>query len=106
MEWIDDDRIERLVACVDARIADADSPQEEARRLVAALRLVVHRQVGAVGYFRVARTDSAAASELAISSWNLLVYIACIWRDHADFPIDAAIETYEFDAENPLMPPP
>ncbi|MEU8119238.1 hypothetical protein AB0C21_11075 [Spirillospora sp. NPDC049024] len=106
MERITEDQIARLVAFVEARIADADSPQEEMRRMVAALRLVVHRQVGAVGYFRAAHTDSVAAAEIAIGSWNLLVYIACIWRDHSEFPVDAAIETYEFVAENPLMPPP
>lgn len=104
MERITDDQIARLVAFVDARISDVDSLQEEVRHMVAALRLVADRQIAAVRYFRASRSESDAAVELANASWNLLVSVATIWRDRSDFPVDAAIETFEFDADNPLMP--
>ena len=106
MERITEDQISRLVKFVDARVAEVESLQEEeARRAAAALRLIVHKQVGAVRYHRVASPEGAAASEdLAIGSWNLLVYVAQVWRDHREFPADAAIETFEFDAEHPLLP--
>ncbi|MFE5097402.1 hypothetical protein ACFRCI_45790 [Streptomyces sp. NPDC056638] len=104
MEQITEDQIARLVTFVYERISDADSLQEEARRTVTALRLVADKQVAAVRYFRASRSESAAVAEHANASWNLLVSVAHIWRDHSEFPIDAAMETFEFDAENPLMP--
>ncbi|MDX3570467.1 hypothetical protein [Streptomyces sp. ID05-47C] len=103
MERITEDQIARLVSFVHARILDADSLQEEACRTVTALRLVVDKQVAAVRYFRSSPSGSAAVAEHANASWNLLVSIARIWRDHSEFPIDAAMETFDFDAESPLM---
>ncbi|MBJ6632799.1 hypothetical protein [Streptomyces sp. I5] len=104
MERITEDQIARLVAFVYARISDAASLQGEARRAVAALRLVADKQVAAVRYLRASRSENAAVVEHANSSWNLLVSVARIWRDHSDFPVDAVVETFEFDADNPLMP--
>ncbi|MER6749620.1 hypothetical protein ACFW6C_04670 [Streptomyces fungicidicus] len=104
MERITEDQIARLVSFVYARILDADSLQEEARRTVTALRLVADKQVAAVRYFRASPSGSAAVAEHANASWNLLVSIARIWRDHSEFPTDAAMETFDFDAESPLMP--
>jgi hypothetical protein len=105
MEWITEDQIARLVTFVDERISDSDSLQGEALRTVTALRLVVDKQIAAVRYFRTSRSESIAVAEHANASWNLLVSIAHVWRNHSAFPIDAATETFEFDADNPLMPP-
>ncbi|MFD0043042.1 hypothetical protein ACFVIZ_35970 [Streptomyces anulatus] len=104
MERITEGQISRLVSFVYARISDADALQEEARRTVTALRLVADKQVAAVRYFRASPSSGAAVAEHANASWNLLVSIARIWRDHSEFPIDAAMETFDFDAESPLMP--
>ncbi|MEV0537158.1 hypothetical protein [Kitasatospora sp. NPDC050463] len=106
MDRITEEQIGRLVKFVYARISGADSlREEEARRTTTALRLTVDKQVAAVRYYRASPPESAAVSEVhATASWNLLVAIAQIWRDHSEFPIDSAIETFEFDAENPLMP--
>ncbi|MEV6398103.1 hypothetical protein AB0M39_25580 [Streptomyces sp. NPDC051907] len=104
MERITDEQIALLVSFAYARISDADALQEEACRTVTALRLVVDKQIAAVRYFRTSPSSGAAVAEHANASWNLLVSIARIWRDHSEFPIDAAMETFEFDAESPLMP--
>jgi hypothetical protein len=106
VERITEDQIGRLVQFVEARISDAGSLQEEdARRAAAALRLIVHKQVGAIRYYQAIPPEAAAVSELhATSGWNLLVYVAQVWQDHSDFPNAAAIETYEFDDEHPLKP--
>jgi hypothetical protein len=106
MERITELQIARLVNFVEARISDADSLKNEiGRRAASALRLVVHKQVGAIRYYRAAPPKATSTSELhATASWNLLVDIAHIWRDHPDFPKDAAIETFEFEAEHPLLP--
>ncbi|MFE8010711.1 hypothetical protein [Streptomyces sp. NPDC057418] len=104
MERITEDQIKRLVSFVYARILGADSLQGEARRTVAALRLVADKQVAAVRYFRASPSSGHAVADHANSSWNLLVSIARIWRDHSEFPADAAMETFEFDAESPLAP--
>lgn len=104
VERINDEQIAALVRFVYARISDTDSVKDESvRRAANALRLATDKQVAAVRYYR-ASSQSAEAVELhATSAWNLLVSIAQIWRDRVDFPADAAIETFEFDAENPLM---
>ncbi|GAA3810680.1 hypothetical protein ACFS5L_41900 [Streptomyces phyllanthi] len=108
MERITEDQIARLVTFVYARISDADSLQEEgARRMVTALRVMADKQVAAVRYYRASPSDGTGAVEVhAIASWNLLVSVAHIWRDHSEFPADAAMETFEFDAEDPLRPAP
>ncbi|WP_405986452.1 hypothetical protein [Streptomyces sp. NBC_00872] len=104
MERITEGQIALLVSFVYARLSDADALQEEARRTVTALHLVADKQVAAVRYFRSSPSSGAAVADHANASWNLLVSIARIWRDHSEFPIDAAMETFEFDAESPLMP--
>jgi hypothetical protein len=105
MERITEDQVNRLVEFVYARIPGADSlGEEEARRMATALRLVVDKQVAAIRYYRASSPEIAAVSEVhATASWNLLVSVAQIWRDHLEFPVNAAVETFEFDAENPLM---
>ena len=106
MERITEHQIALLVNFVKARISDADSLQDESgRRAASALRLVVHKQVAVIRYYRAAPPKATPTSELhATASWNLLVDVAQIWRDHPDFPNDAAIETFDFEAEHPLMP--
>ncbi|MFD8740079.1 hypothetical protein ACFV06_34920 [Streptomyces sp. NPDC059618] len=106
MERISDGQIASLVKFLLARISDEDSFRERgADRSTSALRLVVNRQVAAVRYYRACPPETAAASELhATASWNLLVTVSEVWRDHVDFPADAAMETFEFDADNPLAP--
>jgi hypothetical protein len=105
MERITEDQIARLFEFVWARISDADSLEGgEDRRATAALRLVVGKQIGAIRYYRISAPEIAAISEVhATASWNLLVSIAELWQDHLEFPIDAAVETFEFEAEHPLM---
>lgn len=105
MSRITEGQIARLISFVYARISDADSSREmESRRMVAALRLVADRQIAAVRYYRSSPARVAALTELhATASWNLLVSVAEIWRDHSDFPTDAAVETFEFDEDSPLM---
>ncbi|WP_173092833.1 hypothetical protein [Actinomadura verrucosospora] len=102
MKRITEDQIGRLVSFIDDRISDADSLQEEAHRIVTALRVTVGKQIGAVRYFRASPSSGAAVAEHANASWNLLVSIAGIWRDHSEFPSDAAVETFDFDTESPL----
>ncbi|MCC3768217.1 hypothetical protein [Streptomyces sp. UNOC14_S4] len=103
MERITEDQVGQLIRFVLARIPDAASLQGEARRAAAALRLAAYRQAAAVRFHRNASAEVAAETELhATASWNLLVALAQTWDDHPDFPIDAAIETYEFDSESPL----
>lgn len=104
MDRITDGQISQVVEFVYARILDVDSVREdEARRAVTALRLVSDKQVAAVRYYRASLPEAAALSEVhATASWNLLVSLAKVWRDHSEFPVDAAIESFEFDAENPL----
>jgi hypothetical protein len=106
MERITEDQIGRLVRFVEARVSAVGSLQEEdAHRAANALRLIVHKQVGAIRYYRAIPPSAAAAAELhATAAWNLLVQIAQVWRDHPDFPTDAATETFDFSAEHPLMP--
>ncbi|MEV7924692.1 hypothetical protein [Kitasatospora sp. NPDC088779] len=106
MERITDGQISQLVKFVYARILGADSLREdEAHRTATALRLITDKQVAAIRYYRASPPETAAVSEVhATASWNLLVSVAKIWRDHSEFPIGAAIETFEFEAENPLMP--
>ena len=94
-----------LAGFVEARIPDAETCQnEEARRRAVALRLVAMRQISAVRFYRTARPESVAAAELATGSWNLLVQLSQVWREHPDFPSDAAIETFDFDVDDPLGP--
>ncbi|MFI6056296.1 hypothetical protein ACIBCO_40340 [Streptomyces violascens] len=106
MERITDEQIARLVKFMYARISEATSLGEgETRRMTTALRLVTDRQIAAVRYYRASAPKSTEAVEVhATASWNLLASLAQLWRDHPEFPIDAAMETFEFDAENPLAP--
>ncbi|WP_157411045.1 hypothetical protein [Actinoplanes rectilineatus] len=106
MERITERQIARLVDFVEARISDTDSRESEAeRRAASALRLVVHKQVAAIRYYRSAPPKAVSTAELhATASWNLLVGVAQIWRDHLGFPEDAAIETFEFEDDHPLLP--
>ncbi|MFG2881422.1 hypothetical protein ACGFYV_03720 [Streptomyces sp. NPDC048297] len=54
-------------------------------------------------FHRASPPQQAAETELhATASWNLLVAFAHIWRDHREFPADAATETFDFDSESPL----
>lgn len=74
--------------------------------MATALRLVTDRQAAAIRHYRASSPESAAASEVhATASWDLLVSLAEVWRDHSEFPVDAAKETFEFEAENPLARP-
>ncbi|MFD3663421.1 hypothetical protein ACFWVF_23005 [Streptomyces sp. NPDC058659] len=105
MERITEDQVAQLSKFVLARIADADSLEEEARPVVMALRIAAGKQIAAVLFHRTSSPAQGAETELhAAASWNLLVAIAEVWRDHPDFPADAAIETFEFDSETPLSP--
>ncbi|GAA4378697.1 hypothetical protein GCM10023088_39940 [Actinomadura verrucosospora] len=103
MERITDDQVARLVGFVSARIPDSAPLQGEARRTAAALRLAAHKQIAAVIFHRNSPAEHAGETEvLAAASWNLLAALAGIWRDHPDFPADAAVETFDFDCESPL----
>ncbi|WP_328488121.1 hypothetical protein [Streptomyces zaomyceticus] len=105
MERVTEDQVGQLNKFVLARIADADSLQEEARPAVMALRIAAGKQIAAVLFHRTSSAVQRAETELhAAASWNLLVALAGVWRDHPDFPADAAIETFEFDSETPLSP--
>ncbi|WP_055600807.1 hypothetical protein [Streptomyces aureus] len=105
MERITEEQVARLNRFVLARIADAASLQDEARPVVMALRIAAGKQIAAVLFHRTSSPAQAAETELhAAASWNLLVALAEVWRDHPDFPADAAIETFEFDSETPLSP--
>ncbi|SEQ13080.1 hypothetical protein SAMN05216188_102162 [Lentzea xinjiangensis] len=108
MERITEDQISRLVGFVDSRVSDPLSTQDEGdRRMATALRMVVNKQIAAVRYYRASLSGGVVTSEVhAISAWNSLVSIALIWQNHPEFPADAAIETFEFDAANPLLPEP
>ncbi|MCX5521298.1 hypothetical protein OG342_00045 [Streptomyces bobili] len=103
MERITDDQVAQLVRFVSARIPDAAPLQDEARRTAVALRLAADKQIAAVRFHRTVAPERAAGTELhATASWNLLVAFAGIWHDHPEFPVDAAIETFEFDCDSPL----
>lgn len=106
MERITEYEIRRLVDFIEARISESNSrPEVGPHRLVSALRLIVHKQLAAIRYYRTIPPEAATVSEaLAIGSWNLLVNMANVWRDHSDFPDDAAMETFDFEAEDPLKP--
>ncbi|MEU3645435.1 hypothetical protein AB0E59_18785 [Lentzea sp. NPDC034063] len=106
MERITEEQLSLLVQFVLARISDLDALREgESRRAVATLRMVAYRQIAAIRHYRAVTPEKAARSEHhATASWNLLVSIAEMWRDHPEFPAGAAIETFEFDSENPLAP--
>jgi hypothetical protein len=88
------------------RLAAAQALQEEdRRRAVSALRLVADRQVAAVRYYRTSAPVGGEDIELhATASWNLLVSLAQLWKNHPEFPADAAVETFDCDAEHPLTP--
>ncbi|MCX4410209.1 MULTISPECIES: hypothetical protein [unclassified Streptomyces] len=103
MERITEDQVARLVGFVSARIPDAGPLQGEARRTAAALRLAADKQIAAVIFYRSSPAGHSGETELhAAASWNLLVALAGIWRDHPGFPADAAVETFDFDCEAPL----
>lgn len=105
MERITEEQVAQLARFVLARIPDAASLEGEARRAAAALRIAAYRQIAAVRHHRVSPPAQAAETEVsATASWNLLVAFAGVWRDHPDFPVDAAVETFEFDCESPLSP--
>ncbi|MFF5919127.1 hypothetical protein ACFY8C_12325 [Streptomyces flavochromogenes] len=105
MERVTEEQVAQLNRFVRARIADAASLQDEARPVVMALGIVAQRQWAAVHFHRTSSPAQRAKTELhAVASWNLLVSLAEVWRDHPDFPADAAIETFEFDSETPLSP--
>ncbi|MEW5658835.1 hypothetical protein ABGT92_26345 [Streptomyces cinereoruber] len=105
MERITEEQIAQLVRFVMARIPDAASLEGEARRAAVALRIAATQQIGAVRYHCASSGAQVAETELhATASWNLLVAFAHVWRDHPDFPTDAAIETFEFDSDSPLSP--
>jgi hypothetical protein len=105
VERITEDQVARLVRFVFARIPDPASCQGEARRAATALRLAANKQIAAVRFHRSSLPGQAAGTELhANASWNLLVALAEIWRDHPEFPSDATIETFDFDSESPLSP--
>ncbi|WP_141585021.1 hypothetical protein [Actinomadura sp. WMMA1423] len=103
MERITEDQVARLVGFVSARIPESAPLQGEARRTAAALRLAADKQIAAVIFHRNSPAEHAGETELhAAASWNLLVALAGIWRDHPEFPADAAVETFDFDCESPL----
>ncbi|WLQ53743.1 hypothetical protein P8A21_40100 (plasmid) [Streptomyces poriferorum] len=102
MERITEDQVARLVGFVSARIPETAPLQGEARRTAAALRLAANKQIAAVRFHRAAPPVSGATTDLAAAAWNLLVDFAEIWRDHPEFPADAAKETFEFDCDSPL----
>ncbi|MFE4310610.1 hypothetical protein ACFRR6_31690 [Streptomyces sp. NPDC056891] len=105
MDRITEEQVAQLNRFVLARIADADSLQEEARPAVMALRIAAGKQIAAVLFHRTSPPAQRTETELhAAASWNLLVAFAEVWRDHPDFPAEAAIETFEFDSETPLSP--
>ncbi|GGU05185.1 MULTISPECIES: hypothetical protein [Streptomyces] len=105
MERITDEQISQLARFVVARIPDAVPLKGEARRAAVALRIAAYKQIAAVRYHRASSGAQVAETDLhAAASWNLLVAFADVWRDHPDFPADAAIETFEFDSESPLSP--
>ncbi|MEU2231860.1 hypothetical protein [Streptomyces vietnamensis] len=105
MERITEEQVAQLARFVTARIPDAASLEGEACRAAAALRIAALRQIAAVRHHRASSGAVVAETELhATASWNLLVAFAGVWRDHPDFPVDAAIETFEFDSEAPLSP--
>ncbi|MEU2077048.1 hypothetical protein [Streptomyces sp. NPDC013489] len=106
MERITDEQFVRLNRFVGARIAEAASAQGETRSAVTALGIAAQRQWAAVHFHRTSAPAQRAETELhATASWNLLVAFAEVWRDHPDFPADAAVETFEFDSGTPLSPP-
>ncbi|MFB6527231.1 hypothetical protein [Streptomyces sp. NPDC056399] len=106
MERITEEQFVRLNRFVRARIADAASAEGETRPAVAALGIAAQRQWAAVHFHRTSSSAQRAETELhATASWNLLVAFADVWRDHPDFPAEAAVETFEFDSETPLSPP-
>lgn len=106
VERITEDQVSRLVRFVLARIPDTASVEgEEARRTAAALHLTAYRRIAAVRHHRDLTPDRTAGTELSsTASWNLLVSFALVWRDHPDFPADAAVETSAFGTEAPLSP--
>ncbi|MGV9245330.1 hypothetical protein [Streptomyces sp. NPDC003710] len=105
MERITEEHVAQLVRFVLARIPDTASLQGEARRAATALRLAAEKQIAAVRFHRASPSEQWAQTELhATASLDHLVAFAQIWHDHADFPADAAVETFEFDSESPLSP--
>ncbi|WP_329138614.1 hypothetical protein OG552_31165 [Streptomyces sp. NBC_01476] len=102
---ITEDQITRLVTFVHARIPDEQTLTRDEARRAAALRLVTDRQIAALRHYRHSVPDARARAEVhATASWNLLVSLAHLWHDHPDFPAEAAVETFEFDATDPLRP--
>jgi hypothetical protein len=104
VERITDEQVSQLARFVVASIPDASSLKGEARRAAVALRIAAYKQIAAVRYHRASGAQVAENDLHAAASWNLLVAFADVWRDHPDFPADAAIETFEFDSELPLSP--
>ena len=103
MERITEDQVARVLGFVSARIPETARLQGEARRTAAALRLAADKQIATVIFYRTSPADHAGESELhAAAPWNLLVALAGIWRDHPQFPADAAAETFDFGCESPL----
>ncbi|MET9482028.1 hypothetical protein [Streptomyces sp. NPDC006638] len=105
LERITEDQITRLVAFVHARIPDGRTLARDEARRAAALRLVTCWQIAALRHYRHSGPDARGRAEVhATASWNLLVSLAHLWHDHTDFPAEAAVETFEFDAADPLSP--
>ena len=106
MALITEDHIRALVAFVEARVSEVDAAGNGAGgHAAAALRLVVGKQVSVIRYLQAIPPEDAAVPEvLATASWNLLVGIARVWQDHVDFPVGAAVETFDFESDHPLLP--
>ncbi|MFE2825167.1 hypothetical protein [Streptomyces sp. NPDC059271] len=102
MERITEDQVTRLVRFVSERIPDAGPLKGESRGTATALRLAADKQIAAVRFHRAAPPENRATTDLAATTWNLLVAVAEIGHDHPEFPAGAAKETFEFDCESPL----
>ena len=107
MERITDDQVQRLLTFTAERTRPTRSPAaEDADRAALALQTAVLRLSAAVRFHRSAVPDTAAQTELhATGCWNLLVDLAKVWRDHPDFPADAAVETFDCTDDFPLTVP-
>ncbi|CAL9549587.1 hypothetical protein [Streptomyces sp. enrichment culture] len=102
MERISEDQVDRLVRFVSERIPDPAPLHGEARRAATALRLAADKQIAAVRFHRATPHPGGATPDVAAAAWNLLVSFARIWRDHPEFPADAAQETFGFECDAPL----
>ncbi|MGW8989976.1 hypothetical protein ACWGRF_08645 [Streptomyces zhihengii] len=105
MERITEEQVNDLARFVLARVPAVISLQGDALRAATALRVAAYKQIAAVRFHRDCGPEQAAETALhAAASWNLLVAVAEVWRDHPDFPAVAAAETFEYDSETPLSP--